>query len=536
VQNRQKPGRILIQPGFFVTIQEQAVIETPNKKEEATMKMNFLKRPRRLTRHQQAAGKTDFTARKELYKAVVTAALDDQFYAAEDKRLQHIRSLVAKNDPSFIAALATQLAALPALRYMCFVLIVELDRQFSNHRQAGLLAAQLVRHASDLVALLQYYALSAHKKSIRQIGRLSKSLHKGLGTVCEQADAAWLQHCPAELGEKLKEALQLIQPKPADAARQQMFTRFMQQEQQAGQWETELALLKQQAFDSQETRQAAFSEKWSAIVQSDELSDTVLLKNSKNIARMPLTAGAMQAVCQRLAAIDNPALSPFALLHYYRELLLQGGNNTGMLEALEKAALRSIQHITGFGPQTRVLVATDVSSSMLRHISIKSKVQNFDIGPLLALVLRQQGNGVTTGIFGDRWKTIHLPQGPMLAATEAFYRREGEVGYATNGYLAVEYLLQQQKVVDKVLLFTDCPLWNSRGSEHLASLWKSYKQIAPGARLYLFDLAGYDNTPLKQLPDEVYLIAGWNDKIFAVLAALEQEAQLLEKTAVLPGI
>jgi hypothetical protein len=45
--------------------------------------------------------------------------------------------------------------------------------------------------------------------------------------------------------------------------------------------------------------------------------------------------------------------------------------------------------------------------------------------------------------------------------------------------------------------------------------------MAPAAKLYLFDLAGYGNTPLNVQRDDVYLVAGWSDKIFAVLQAIE---------------
>jgi 60 kDa SS-A/Ro ribonucleoprotein len=53
-------------------------------------------------------------------------------------------------------------------------------------------------------------------------------------------------------------------------------------------------------------------------------------------------------------------------------------------------------------------------------------------------------------------------------------------------------------------------------------LWKQYKKIAPAAKLYLFDLAGLGNTPLNLQRDDVYLIAGWSDKIFNVLNAIEE--------------
>ena len=503
------------------------------KKEEATMKIRFLKRSQRLTRHHYSPQEPAGAVARELYRAVVTAALNDQFYTVEDARLQNLRSLVARNDPAFIAGLVTQLASIPVLRNICFLLIIEMDRQYSSNNLISALVEKQVQQAADLVILLQYYTLAHNKKSMKQAGRLSKQLQKGLQAVCHRIDTPWLQSCAPEWREKLKDVIELIQPKPKDAAQAQLFARIVNSEIPAHvQWEAELEILKQQAFDSRETREAAFSEKWEAVIRSNNLTDAALLKYIKNIARLPLSAGTRTTVYNRIGTIDNPLLSPFCFLHHYRELLLQDGiYTTPLLAALEQAAQRSMQYIPGFNRDTKVLVAADVSSSMLRHVSIKSKVQNFDIAPLLALLLRHHCDELTTGLFGDKWKTIHLPAGSALAATEAFYRREGEVGYAANGYLAIDYLLRQQKVVDKIMLFTDCPLWNSRGSEHLTSLWKSYKQLAPGASLYLFDLAGYDNTPLHQLQDDVFLIAGWNDRIFNILAALEQEEQVVKKAA-----
>jgi hypothetical protein len=76
------------------------------------------------------------------------------------------------------------------------------------------------------------------------------------------------------------------------------------------------------------------------------------------------------------------------------------------------------------------------------------------------------------------------------------------------------------------MMFTDCQLWNSNIVDNVMQnsntmLWKQYKKMAPQARLYLFDLAGYGKTPIDVRADGVFLIAGWSDKIFDVLAALE---------------
>jgi len=77
--------------------------------------------------------------------------------------------------------------------------------------------------------------------------------------------------------------------------------------------------------------------------------------------------------------------------------------------------------------------------------------------------------------------------------------------------------------MDKVMLFTDCQLWDSFGEDSdLAESWDKYKRIAPKAKLYLFDLAGYGQSPVSMKRNDVYCIAGWSDKVFDILAALEK--------------
>lgn len=113
-----------------------------------------------------------------------------------------------------------------------------------------------------------------------------------------------------------------------------------------------------------------------------------------------------------------------------------------------------------------------------------------------------------------------------MSNVDAMYKREGEVGYSTNGYLVIQDLINRKAVVDKIMIFTDCQLWNSngylsKGAPTIAKLWRQYKSIAPNAKIYLFDLAGYGNTPLNISEKDVFLIAGWSDKIFEILQAIE---------------
>jgi 60 kDa SS-A/Ro ribonucleoprotein len=148
------------------------------------------------------------------------------------------------------------------------------------------------------------------------------------------------------------------------------------------------------------------------------------------------------------------------------------------------------------------------------------------------MLLQAKCANVVSGMFGDSWKVIPLAGKQALANVDAFYRREGEVGYATNGYLVIDDLICRRHRADKVMLFTDVQLWdsvtNNRSARNtLQAKWTEYRAMFPEARLYLFDLAGHGQSPVQSLADGVTLIAGWSDKVFDVLQAAEQGDDIL---------
>jgi len=147
------------------------------------------------------------------------------------------------------------------------------------------------------------------------------------------------------------------------------------------------------------------------------------------------------------------------------------------------------------------------------------------------MLLRNRSTNVKTGIFGSTWKSINLPKSGILANTMHLNKIEGSVGYATNGYLVIRDLIRKRQVMDKVMIFTDMQLWDSSNAKNsLKKEWERYKkEVAPRAQLYLFDLLGYGQSPLNLEANDVYLIAGWSNKIFGVLEAIESGASALSE-------
>jgi len=206
---------------------------------------------------------------------------------------------------------------------------------------------------------------------------------------------------------------------------------------------------------------------------------------------------------------------------------MEQGGAALLQEALEQAIRHSAGHLAGPDEQDRMVIAMDISPSMRHPIKEGSLVERYDIAPMLAILLAGKGMSISTGIIGNTWKPTTLSAYRLFDQLDQLRKKEGEAGYAINAHLVIRDLLKKGEVVDKVMIFTDTTLWNHRpfnqGVEaDLGRIWRQYRQIAPQAKLYLFDLAGYGKKPLECLEDGVYLMAGWNEEVFGVLKALEK--------------
>lgn len=509
-----------------------------NKKSKVTKTYNY-----------ENAKSFQLNAEMELYTLVVTSVLNDHFYEKTDDRLQRLRKLLTEMDPLFIAKLAVYAREKMYLRSVPLVLAVELAKIHQGDGIVSKLVARIIQRADEITELLAYYQLANHKnKWIKKLNGLSKQIQKGLALAFNKFDAYQFAKYdrPAEI--KLRDALFLVHPKAKTQEQQIIFDQIVNQQLETPYtWETELSALGQQAFENDAVKKTAFRTKWEELIDSGQLGYMALLRNLRNILQAAVSRKHIERIAERLAdplEVARAKQFPFRFLSAYRELRggqipRKGGKTKKMeistdialiLQALEKAIVASAAHLQGFDGNTRVLVACDTSGSMQQPVTAKSTVQLYDIGLVLGMLLQQRCKAVISGIFGDTWKIILLPSDGVLANVDELHRREGEVGYSTNGYLVLKDLVRQNRIMDKVMIFTDCQLWNSNQTgESLANYWSEYKKIAPNARLYLFDLSGYGHSPLRLMPSDVFLVAGWSDRVFEVLEAIEKGQSILSE-------
>lgn len=499
------------------------------------MKFNVFKRKSNVVSNYESAKSFQLSPEMELYSAVVTAGLSDNFYEKSDTRLVRIQELMLKNNPEYVSKLAVYARNEMYMRSVPLVLAVELAKANSGNAVVSKTVNGVVKRADEITELLAYYQLANNRNGVKKLNKLSKQIQKGLSEAFNRFDEYQFAKYNRATEVKLRDALFIVHPKAKDESQQEIFNKIATNELAVPYtWETELSALGQVKYENEKVKTDAVKVKWEELIDSGKIGYMALMRNLRNILEANVSAEHIKKVCDYLSnenAVANSKQLPFRFLAAYREMkFLKSEYVTMILNALEDAVVASAKNLKGFDVSTRVLIACDVSGSMQKAVSAKSKVMLFDIGLMLGMLMQSKCKRIVTGMFGDNWKVINMPNRGVLSNVDEYYKREGEVGYSTNGYKVIDDLINRGVIMDKIMLFTDCQLWDSKvGGSSLEKSWKAYKQIAPNAKLYLFDLAGYGNTPLSIQRNDVCLIAGWSDKVFDVLHSIENGESAIEK-------
>lgn len=499
------------------------------------MKFNRVNSKANLINNYEGEKAYTLTAEMELYSAVVTAGLNDNFYEKSNTRLHRIQELMLKNDPEYVAKLAVYARNEMYMRSIPMVLAVELAKINSGNSVVCKTVNGVVKRADEITELLAYYQTANNRNDVKKLNRLSKQIQKGLAAVFNRFDEYQFAKYNRTTEVKLRDALFIVHPKAKNESQQEIFNKIATNKLSVPYtWETELSALGQVEYKNEEARAYAIKAKWEELIDSGKIGYMALMRNLRNILDANASAAHVKKVCDYLSdenAVENSKQLPFRFLAAYREIKKLKSEYVSMiLNTLENAVVISAKNLKGFDESTSLLIACDVSGSMQKSVSPRSKILLFDVGLILGMLLQSKCKRVVTGMFGDKWKVINMPNHGVLSNVDEYYKREGEVGYATNGHKVIDDLIHRKVTMDKIMLFTDCQLWDSQlGGSSLEKSWKQYKQIAPSAKLYVFDLAGYGITPLSIPQNDVCLIAGWSDKVFEVLHSIENGESAIEK-------
>jgi len=478
------------------------------------------------TNHEGAEAFT-LSSEMELYKTVCTSVLQNKFYESSNQTLNRIRSLINQCDPEYVARLAVYARKEMNLRTIPLVLTVELAKIHNGDDLISRMTENVILRADEITELLSFYQIANKRNGTKKLNKLSKQISKGISKSFDKFEEYHFAkyNRPTEI--KFRDALFLCHVSPKTTDQKDLFEKIITDTLETPYtWETQLS----ESGKNGKTKK----EVWEELIGSRKVGYMAILRNLRNILEAGVSREHIRNVCDYISnenAVLNSKQLPFRFLSAYK--IIRGTTRAfyydpptkkldsiyvpEILEALEKAIIISIKNLP-INEDDNVLIASDVSASMCKSVSDRSSVMLYDIGTLMAMMIKHKTKYSLTGLFGDIFKTYNFPKDNILAGTYELLKIEGEVGYSTNGYKVIKYANENQQKIDKIMIFTDMELYG--GS--IRKEWLTFKSNNPNAKLYLFDLNGYNTTPFSEKEDGVFLISGWNEKVFEMMNNLEK--------------
>ncbi len=485
----------------------------------------------------------------ELYlRAASTLVGEPKFYTnakESDRDLLRLIEKVATIDPEFILQLAVYCREQLHLRSVPMMLIAE----FANNPNcvgkvpgARRYVARCIQRADELTELIAYQ-LARNKIAPRNKTKLPMLIRHGIKIEFPEFDGYQLAKYDNEKkAVKMRDSLFLTHPDPTYVGKERSET---------------FQKLADKMLESPETWEVMRSTgkmTWHDVVNKVFYKNgrvnnyMAILRNLRNcLQSKDVTAKDIELLCKMISdknAVLYSKQLPFRFFAAYKELSdASNGRSftpaamlmvTDVMDAIEAAVVHSIENFPKLSGSSTV-IACDVSGSMEKEISKNSSIERFDIGIMLGMIANKFAGRTITGMFGDIWKVVQMSKSDgILKNTIEMHRREGEVGYSTNGYKVIDYLLENDIKVDRIMIFTDCQMWDSHARRHIwddedsndgttfAQKFLLYQKRYPGVKLYSFDLSGYGNIMVPQNTRGVCIIGGWSDKIFDFISAFEE--------------
>lgn len=245
------------------------------------------------------------------------------------------------------------------------------------------------------------------------------------------------------------------------------------------------------------------AEAWEAVIPT--MGYMATLRNLRNFEEAAVRTSALKAVARRIADPDEVARSrqlPFRFWTAYRELAKAG--SVLWAPELEQALEHSCANIPKL--KGRTLVMVDTSASMWTPISGKSTVMRAEVAALFGAAV---GKSSDVEVWPYASGTYRLRRSlSVLGAVKAIYDEIGKVGHGTNTWPSV-VKARQGGQFDRVVVFTDM-------QDH----W-SDRYAPTDVPVYVWDLAGYGRANISTQRPGHYLMGGFSDQSFKLIALLE---------------
>ena len=165
------------------------------------------------------------------------------------------------------------------------------------------------------------------------------------------------------------------------------------------------------------------------------------------------------------------------------------------------------------------------------YISGKSKMKLKQIANVFGAICNKISDNAIVCTFADRLARLNLnPRNGLLNNTKIIDNTN--IGGSTYAHLCMQYLIQNNLKVDRIILISDMQCYNeddrtygySNGDDSVYKYWNEYKnKINHNTYFYSLDLNGYSTLQVPQNDPRTCLISGWTEQILNYIPIFETE-------------
>jgi 60 kDa SS-A/Ro ribonucleoprotein len=447
--------------------------------------------------------------REKLVTLLLTSFLSNQYYRTGSEALATLQELARSVDPLFAAKAAIYARDKFNMRSVTHVVAGETAARVKGEAWTKRFYDMVVVRPDDVTEILAYYA------GIYGLHPLPNSLKKGLAEALRRFDEYRLAKYQGKSKSiSMVDAINLVHPKATPAIDKLMNGTL----EAPDTWEVAMTRAGQEAkTDSQKAK--AKEEQWERLLREGKLGYMALVRNLRNIENTGNDELVGMAATQ---LVDKTAIKKSRMLPFRFESALAEIRSMKLKKALsvaEEIALDNVPVLPG-----KTLVAVDDSGSMFwGGTGDRSKVRYIDIASLFAAALVKSENDTDVLAFASNavWVDNVNPHDSLSTIRSTIM---GATSGGTNFHAVFELAKRSGRAYDRVIILSDEQGWVGYYTPEKAL--NEYKK-ATGAdpHIYSVDLAGYGTSQFDT--NKVYLLSGFSEKMFDVMAQLEEDRQAL---------
>lgn len=430
-------------------------------------------------------------------------------------QLQKIVDLAQQVDAAFLFKLAKFARIKMKMRSAPMLLAVLAAKRSEDGALTRAYIPQIVRRADEpgeiLAAYMQLYGGG------EKLTACPRALLKGLSDAIGNFDEYQLaKYKGAGKALSMRNVFRLVRPVPKTDEQRELYARVVKDElKPAETWENKIST------------EGSTAENWDEIAASGNMGFMAMLRNLRNFE----TKGAEGAIVKAITMLqDAEQVQRSKQLPFRFYSALQHVANPKLKDAVRMAMELSLHNLPRWGGSTAIFA--DLSGSMNSAVSGKSNVTCRDIASLMAAMACHLSEDYVVGAFACDFRVVELSRLDTVLSNAEKIRRMS-VGGSTNAHLAIAHLIEQRKVVDRVLILSDMQTYHYGGwgvpSTSVAQQWQEYKRIAPKARLYCLNLNGYGVGNMPEDEPGVMQLTGWSEGIFEFIAMSETEDAMVRE-------